>query len=67
MLYEVITKELPAALLLRPFNFETLATQVYQYVKGEQLEQGAWLAILIVLVGLLPLLLVNRYLEPDHR
>lgn len=56
-------KELPAALLLRPFNVETLATQVYQYVKDEQLELGALPAILIVLVGLVPLLCINRYLE----
>lgn len=56
-------KELPAALLLRPFNVETLATQVYQYVKDEHLELGALPAILIVLVGLVPLLFLNRYLE----
>ena len=33
-------KELPAALLLRPFNFETLATHVYQFVSDEMLERG---------------------------
>ena len=55
-------KELPAALMLRPFNYETLATLVYQYVKTEQLAEGAWPALLIVLVGLLPLLFMNHYL-----
>ncbi len=55
-------KELPAALMLRPFNYETLATLVYQYVKAEQLAEGAWPALLIVAVGLLPLLFMNHYL-----
>ncbi|HCT5130492.1 TPA: iron ABC transporter permease [Aeromonas hydrophila] len=53
-------KELPAALLLRPFNFDTLATHVYQFVSDEMLERGALGAIVIVLVGLLPLIWVNR-------
>ncbi len=53
-------KELPAVLLLRPFNFETLSTQVYQLISDEQLEQGALGAILIVLFGLLPIIFLNR-------
>ena len=56
-------KELPASLLLRPFNFETLPTMVYQYVKTEQLQFGALPALMIVLVGLLPLIFFNRSLE----
>ncbi|WP_429011782.1 ABC transporter permease [Aeromonas veronii] len=60
-------KELPAALLLRPFNFDTLATHVYQFVSDEMLERGAMGAIVIVLVGLLPLIWVNRSLDsPGH-
>lgn len=53
-------KELPAALLLRPFNFETLATYVFQYASDEQLEIAAPGAIGIVLLGLFPLIFVNR-------
>lgn len=53
-------KELPAALLLRPFDFETLATYVYQYVSDEQLENASIAALTIVLVGLLPLIFINR-------
>ena len=53
-------KELPAALLLRPFDFQTLPTFVFQYASDEQLEQAALGAILIVVVGLLPLLYINR-------
>lgn len=53
-------KELPAVLLLRPFNYETLSTQVYQLISDEMLEQGALGAILIVLFGLLPIIWLNR-------
>ncbi|KZN60977.1 iron ABC transporter permease [Pseudoalteromonas luteoviolacea CPMOR-1] len=56
-------KELPAALLLRPFNFETLATHVFQFVSDEQLELASISALFIVLVGLIPLYLVNRSME----
>ncbi|WP_020409515.1 ABC transporter permease [Hahella ganghwensis] len=53
-------KELPATLILRPFNFETLATFVYQYASDELLEQSALAALMIVVVGLLPVLLLNK-------
>ncbi len=56
-------KELPAVLLLRPFNFETLSTQVYQLISDEMLEQGALGAILIVLLGLLPIIWLNKKQE----
>jgi iron(III) transport system permease protein len=53
-------KELPATLLLRPFNFETLATHVYTLASIEQLEQAALGALTIILVGLIPVLLLHR-------
>ncbi|TNC80521.1 MAG: iron ABC transporter permease [Oleiphilus sp.] len=56
-------KELPATLILRPFNFETLATQVYQYASDELLEQSALSALVIVLVGLIPVLLLNKSIQ----
>ncbi|MDE1313285.1 iron ABC transporter permease [Vibrio aestuarianus] len=59
-------KELNAALLLRPFNFETLATYVYNYASDEHLELAALPAVLLVLVGLIPLVIVNRSLEQNH-
>jgi iron(III) transport system permease protein len=59
-------KELNAALLLRPFNFETLATYVYNYASDEHLELAAMPAVLLVLVGLIPLVVVNRSLEKSH-
>jgi iron(III) transport system permease protein len=56
-------KELPATLLLRPFNFETLATRVYAFAALEQFEQGALSALMIVLAGLVPLILINRNMD----
>ncbi|PSU69532.1 iron ABC transporter permease [Photobacterium phosphoreum] len=59
-------KELNAAILLRPFNFETLATYVFNFASDEQLEVAAFPAILLVIVGLIPLVIVNRSLEQKH-
>jgi iron(III) transport system permease protein len=53
-------KELPATILLRPFNFETLATTVYNAASREAFGEGALPALLIVLVGLLPSILLAR-------
>ena len=53
-------KELPATLLLRPFNFETLATHVYSYAALEQFEQAALGALTIVAIGLVPVLLLHQ-------
>jgi iron(III) transport system permease protein len=48
-----ICKELPLALLLRPFNFETLATQTYRYAKDEQIILAAFPSLLVIAVSLL--------------
>jgi iron(III) transport system permease protein len=53
-------KELPATLILRPFNYDTLATFVYQYASDEMLERSSLAALLIVLVGMLPVILLSR-------
>jgi iron(III) transport system permease protein len=53
-------KELPATLLMRPFNFETLATHVYNYAGLEQFENATPGALAIVLVALVPVLLLHR-------
>ena len=53
-------KELPATLVLRPFNFETLATRVYRLASDERLAEASTAAIVIVLVGLLPTLLLSK-------
>lgn len=53
-------KELPATLLLRPFNFDTLATHVYALTATEQLEEAALGAIAIVAIAILPVLWLHR-------
>lgn len=53
-------KELPATLVLRPFNFDTLATHVYQFASDELLEESALSALVIVLVGIIPVILLSR-------
>jgi iron(III) transport system permease protein len=53
-------KELPATLLLRPFNFETLATRIYGLTAAEQFEEAAIGAVAIVVIGLIPVLLLHK-------
>ncbi len=53
-------KELPATLALRPFNFDTLATQAYHLAKDERLGQAALPSLVIVAVALIPVLLTSR-------
>jgi len=60
-------KELPMTLLLRPFGFETLATDVYQYASAEQLEASALPALAIVVAGLAPIILLSRVMDPTRR
>ena len=55
-----VLKELPATLILRPFNFNTLAVRAYELASDERLIDAAPSSLLIVLVGLLPVILLNR-------
>jgi len=59
-------KELPATLILRPFNFETLATQVYQFASDELLEQSALSALIIVLVGIIPVIFLDKSISKKN-
>ncbi|MDE0422943.1 MAG: iron ABC transporter permease [Gammaproteobacteria bacterium] len=54
-----VMKELPATLILRPFNFETLATRVYRLASDERLAEASTAALAIVLVGVVPVVLLN--------
>ncbi len=53
-------KELPATLLLRPFNFDTLATRVYEKASLEQIGEASPAALLVIAVGLVAVLLLRR-------
>ena len=54
-----VMKELPATFILRPFNFETLATRVYRLASDERLAEASTAALAIVLVGVVPVVLLN--------
>ena len=56
-------KELPATLVLRPLNVETLPTYIYQFATRGSFEEGALAALLIVAVGIFPVMLMVRYAE----
>ncbi|MEQ9447315.1 MAG: iron ABC transporter permease, partial [Rhodospirillaceae bacterium] len=55
-----VMRELPATLILRPFNFETLATRVYRLASDERLAEASTAAVAIVLVGLVPVILLYK-------
>ena len=58
-----VVKELPATLILRPFNFETLAVSTYIYAAEERMFQAASPAIAIVLIGLIPIIFLSKMIR----
>jgi iron(III) transport system permease protein len=56
-------KELPATLVLRPFNSDTLAVVAYQLARDERLAEAALPALTLVAVGLIPVILLSRTLR----
>ncbi|WDC85672.1 hypothetical protein PL321_07550 [Caloramator sp. mosi_1] len=55
-----IIKELPLTLLLRPFNFHTLATRTFDYAADEMLQEAAVPAIIIILISIIAIGFINR-------
>lgn len=55
-----VMKELPLTLILRPFDFNTLATRAYQLASDERVAESALPALLIILVGVIPVVVLNR-------
>ena len=55
-----VMKELPATLIMRPFNYDTLAVQAYRLASDERLEGAAVPSLVIVALGLLPVILICR-------
>ena len=62
-----VMKELPATLVMRPFNFDTLATQAYTLASDERLAEASTAALAIVVVGLLPLIALSRQVSAARR
>jgi iron(III) transport system permease protein len=54
-----VMKELPATLVMRPFNFDTLAVRVYQYASDERLIEASAPALAIILVGIIPVIFLS--------
>jgi iron(III) transport system permease protein len=63
ILFVEILKELPATLILRPFNFDTLAVKAYSYASDERLLEAAAPSLLIFLAGLAPIIILARNIE----
>lgn len=64
-----VLKELPATLILRPFNYNTLAVRTYELANEERLADAAVPALAIVLAGILPVILISRSISaarPGH-
>jgi iron(III) transport system permease protein len=62
-----VMKELPATLVLRPFNTDTLAVVAYQLARDERLGEAALPSLALVLVGLLPVVMLSRTLRAPSR
>jgi len=62
-----VLKELPATLILRPFNFETLAVRVYRFASDERLAEASTAALAIVGVGIIPVILLSRAMTGTRR
>jgi iron(III) transport system permease protein len=58
-----VMKELPATLLIRPFNFDTLAVRAYQLAADERLAEAALPALAVVAAGIIPVILLSRQLR----
>ena len=66
MVTSEVVKELPATLILRPFNFDTLAVATYIYAAEERMFQAAAPAIAIMLVGLIPIILLTKMISSSR-
>jgi iron(III) transport system permease protein len=58
-----VLKELPLTLILRPFNFYTLATKAFEYADDEMLAKAALPSVCIVLAGIVPIYLLHRLMQ----
>lgn len=62
-----ILKELPATLLLRPFNFNTLAVRAYELAADERLQDAASASVMIVLTGIIPVILISYSISKNKK
>ena len=62
-----VIKELPATIIVRPFNFDTLAVQVYRLASDERLAESSGAALAIILVGLLPVFILSKSIAKTRK
>ena len=62
-----VLKELPATLILRPFNYNTLAVRAYEMASDERLADVGLPALMIVLVGIIPVILLSRVIDRSRQ
>jgi iron(III) transport system permease protein len=67
LVFVEVMKELPATLVMRPFNFDTLATQAFTLASDERLAEASTSALSIVAVGVLPLIVLSRQIARARR
>jgi iron(III) transport system permease protein len=67
LIFVEVMKELPATLVMRPFNFDTLATQVYTLAHDERLAEASTAALAIVAAGVIPLIVISRNIARARR
>jgi iron(III) transport system permease protein len=61
LIFVDIIKELPATMVLRPFNFETIAIKTYNLASDERLKEASPAALLIVTLGMIPVVILSQY------
>lgn len=62
-----VMKELPATIIIRPFNFDTLAVQVYRLASDERLAESSGAALAIVLAGIIPVILLSKAITKSRK
>ncbi len=62
-----VIKELPATLIVRPFNFDTLAVQVYRLASDERLAESSGAALAIILAGLIPVIILSNSISASRK
>lgn len=67
LVFVEVMKELPATLIMRPFNFNTLAVRAYELASDERLADASTAALAIVLTGIIPVILLNISIKANVR
>jgi iron(III) transport system permease protein len=66
LVFVEVIKELPLTLILRPFDFNTLATKCFEMASDERIAESGVYALMIILAGMLPVFLLNRFMKVNQ-